>query len=92
MKRDFIIKVTVDNSGCDFEDDVDLVLLTVNGECKSEVVRKIASVNKKLHKENDDGECLYSDYGWNTNTLMTEVCEKYGWSWEYLNADIDVCI
>ena len=47
---------------------------------------------ENVDEENDDGECLYNEYGWNTNTLMTEVCEKYGWSWEYLNADIDVCI
>lgn len=93
MKRDFIVRVTVDNSGCAFEDDVDTILLTVDGNLSlSEVKKKIASVNKKLHKENSDGDCLYSELGWNVDTLMTTICDKYSWSWEYLSPDIDVLI
>lgn len=93
MKKNFIIQVTVDNSGCDFDDDIDLVCLTVEDDVtKSDVKRKIESVNKKLHKKNQDGDCLYSDFGWNKATLMDEVCEKYGWSWEDVSYDIDVVI
>lgn len=92
MNKKFIIQVTVDNSGCDFDDDIDLVCLTVAEDItKSDVKRKIESVNKKLHKENSNGNC-YADLGWNKATLMNAVCEKYGWSWEDVSYDICVVI
>ena len=93
MKKDWLVQVTVNNAGLDFDDDVSLVLVTVDASLsRAEVLKKIASVDKKLRKEDKDGECLYNEYGWNSSVLMDEVCEKYGWSWESLNPDIEFTI
>lgn len=93
MKKDLLVKITVNNSGLEFEDDVSLVLLTVDADLNElEVMKKITDVDSILRYENEDGECLYNYYGWNASVLMDEVCEKYGWSWESLNPDIEFTI
>lgn len=84
-KKDVIIRVTVYNSGLDFGDDVDFILLTVPAELKMYQVREtIESINEEFKKEDEGGECLYDSYGWNATTLMDEVCERNGWSWRFL--------
>ena len=89
MKKDWLVEITVNNAGLDFDDDVSLVLVTVDAELtRAEVLKKIAAIDKKLRKEDKSGECLYNEYGWNAGVLLDEACEKYGWSWEYLNPDI----
>ncbi len=93
MKKDLLVKITVNNSGLEFEDDVSLVLLTVDADLtESEVIKNIASVDRQLRKEDEDGECLYNEYGWNADVLLDEACEKYGWTWESLNPQIEFTI
>ena len=92
-KKDVIVKVTVNNSGLDFGDDVDFVLLTVSAEETICQVRDlIGKVDNELKEENENGECGYDLYGWNVTTLMDEVCDKAsnGWSWRFLYPEITV--
>ena len=92
-KKDVIVKVTVNNSGLNFEDDVDFILLTVPAELKIYQVQNIIEkVNNELKEENEDGECGYDLNGWNVTTLMDEVCDKAsdGWSWRFLYPEISV--
>ena len=92
-KKDVIVRVTVNNSGLDFSDDVDFVLLTVSAEQTIYQVRElIEKVNNELKEENDNGECGYDLNGWNVTTLMDEVCDKAsdGWSWRFLYPEINV--
>ena len=56
-KKDVIVKVTVNNSGLDFADDVDFVLLTVSAESTiHQIIGVIENVNAELKKENEDYE------------------------------------
>ena len=92
-KKDVIVKVTVNNSGLDFTDDVDFVLLTVSAESTIHQIRDvIENVNAELKKENEDYECGYDLEGWNVTTLMDHVCDKVsdGWSWRFLYPEINV--
>jgi len=92
-KKGVIVKVTVNNSGLNFEDDVDFVILTVSAEQTAYQIRElIEKVNNELKEENEDGECGYDLNGWNVTTLMDEVCDKAsdGWSWSFLYPEISV--
>lgn len=94
-KKDVIVKVTVNNSGLDFGDDVNFVFLTVSAEETICQVRDlIGKVNIELKEENENGECSYDLYGWNVTTLMDEVCDKAnaGWSWRFLSPEIGIKI
>ena len=92
-KRDVIVRVTVNNAGLDFADDVDFVLVTIPAELKIyELKNIIEQTDKELRKEDDEGECEYNHYGWNVMTLMDEICDKHGWSWRHLCPEVDFTI
>ena len=92
-KKDAVVKVTVNNAGFDYEDDVDFVIMTFPTETDfSEVEKAIAKADKELREEDDEGECLYNEEGWNYITLMNKVCEEHGWSWQQLNPEISFTI
>lgn len=88
--KTWLIKITVNNAGLDFGDDVDFVSLTTDEDVKlSEVYRAICDTDKLLRKEDDEGECAYNYEGWNVDTLMDEVCRYSGWSWVTLSCDME---
>ena len=94
-KKDVILKVTVDNSGLEFEDDVDFVLLTVPAELTiSDVNKVVEAADALLAEEFDDDdypyECLYDERGHNVETLMDEVCRGNDWTWRKLQPEIEV--
>lgn len=92
-KKDVLVKVTVNNSGLDFSDDVDFVLVDVPAEVKVyQVQNAIEKADQELRKEDDDGECQYNYDGWNTCTLMDEVCKNRDWTWSFLNPEISFTI
>lgn len=93
MKKDWLVKVTVNNSGLEFEDDVDIVRLTTDGSVtKFEIEKIFIDANKKLSEEDEDGECIYNDIGWNTTSLMDEICDSRDWTWEFIAPEIDFVI
>ena len=92
-KKDVIVKVTVNNAGLDFEDDVDIVIVTVPAELKSyELAKVITKADKELRVEDDEGECLYYKEGWNMITLMNKICDENDWSWRHLRPEIEFTI
>lgn len=91
--KDYTIKVTVNNSGLNFEDDVTLVTVYVpEEEDIDSVIEKITEVDKKLHEEDDSGDCEYSRRGYNYTTLMEELELIYNWKWQVVSQDINFTI
>ena len=92
-KKDVIVKVIVNNAGLDFTDDVDFVLLTVPAEFdRTEIYKKIEQTDKLLRKEDEDGNCLYMQRGYNYTTLMDEVCEGGEFSYRKLTPEFEFSI
>jgi len=90
--KNVFIRTVVNNSGIDIND-VSIVILTVPTEVtKEEVVKVITDTNNRLREENDEGDCMYNEEGWNASTLMDTVCNKTGWTWGFLNPDLEVDI
>ena len=94
MKKDWLVKVTVNNCGLNFEDDVTLVLLTTGAEVEKAYIiqNALAETDKRLQEVDSDGMCKYDEYGWNACVLLDEVCEKHGWTWNSLNPQVDFVI
>ena len=94
MKRDWLIRISVNNCGLDFEDDESLALLTTdaNIEMAYVVQNALSEADKRLREEDKDGCCEYDEYGWNASVLLDEVCEKHGWTWSCLNPQVEFVI
>jgi hypothetical protein len=93
MKRDWLVKVTVNNAGLDFDDDVDFVQLTTDGSVtKFELEEIFIQTDKLLRKEDENDECEYNDFGWNASTLLDKICDSRGWTWEFVAPEIDFVI
>lgn len=88
--KTWLVKITVVNSGCNFEDDVDFVYITTEDtSCREDVYRKLDEIDHLLRKEDeDDCHCVYDDIGYNTCAFMDEVCRYTGWNWEFCAPDI----
>lgn len=93
-KKKWLVKVTVNNSGLDFEDDVSTVILeTDDSVTHQDVAKALDRADKVLRIENRVGECSYDLYGWNCATLMDKVCLlNEGWIWYATNPDIEFTI
>jgi len=93
MKRDWLVKITVDNSGLEFGDDVDFIRLTTDGTVtKFDIVNTFVKTDTHLRKEDEDGHCEYNDIGWNTSAFLDEVCRDRDWTWEFVAPEIDFTI
>lgn len=93
MKKNWLVKVTVNNSGLDFEDDVTSVYLVTDASVThQDVAKALDRADKLLRKENKEGWCSYDMYGWNCTTLLEKVCEKTDWTWFVLRPDVEFTI
>lgn len=93
MKKDWLVKVTVNNSGLEFEDDVDMVRLTTDGSLtKFEIEEVFIKTDKQLREEDEDCCCEYDELGWNVCSLMDEICKDRDWTWEFVAPEIDFVI
>ena len=88
-----LVKITVSNSGIDF-DDTDLVSVTVPDGSTTEydVLRALTDADKLLRYEDEEGECDYDRYGWNKETLLNDVCNTQNWYWCALKPKIEFAI
>ena len=77
MKKNWLVKVTVNNSGFDFSDDVTSVYLVTDASVThQDVAKALDRADKLLRKEDEDGGCIYDNIGCNYSSLMVEVCKK----------------
>lgn len=92
-KKEWLIQVTVNNCGLDFDDDVSSVYLETDAEVpRDDIIKALTSADNCLREEDEDGECEYNDLGWNCSTLMDKVCSQTGWSWYATNPSITFTI
>lgn len=93
-KKKWRVKVTVNNSGLDFGDDVSSVILETDASVEQHTIAvALDRADKILRIENSIGECLYDLYGWNCATLMDKVCLlNEGWAWHESKPDIEFTI
>ena len=94
MKKNWLVKVTVNNSGFDFSDDVTSVYLVTDASVThQDVAKALDRADKLLRKENKAGECSYDLCGWNCSTLLEKVCLlNEGWTWFALRPDVEFTI
>lgn len=55
-------------------------------------IEEVSEALKKIHKylDTEDKTGTYKNNGRNPETLITYVCEEYGWRWEKMKFDIDL--
>ena len=93
MKKEWLVKVTVNNCGLDFEDDVSSVILETDASVEQHTIAvALDRADHLLRKEDEEGECEYNELGWNCGALMDKVCEITGWEWYSQNPDIEFTI
>ena len=92
--KTYLVRVVVNNAGLDFEDDVDFVCIRVPEEISlCDVEKAMTELDKELHEEDDYGNTLYDEKGWNAQTLMDALCDTHkGWSWEFMSYDMNFSI
>lgn len=91
--KNVLVKVTVNNSGLDFEDDVDLAFITCPIHVENyQVQNALVKADKQLREENEEGDCAYNEEGWNIKTLLDSVCKAHNWTWSRLVPKVDFTI
>ena len=90
-KKNWLVKVTVNNCGLNFEDDVTSVYLVTDASVThQDVAKALDRADKLLRKEDKEGWCEYDKEGWNCATLMDKVCLlNEDWIWYATNPDIE---